>query len=385
MALTIQTITFAQQFTNSWLHPAPKKLENPLRIGVLSKATINAASMKTHPDTILYGIASRDPVGAAAAATRYGFVKSYGSYDELLEDPAIDFVYIAVPNGLHFEWASKSLDAGKHVLLEKPFTSNAVEAKKLVAKAEQSGKILMEAFHWQFHPASHRFREILESGKYGKIIQTHAIMTSTPKVPPGDIRWKYDLAGGSLMDMTYVLSFTRYALKADTPVNVVSAKARPAQHDPRVDAAMDAKLIFRTNEGYEVHSSIYTDLARSWKMCLIPRLWELPSIEVDTELAKIYFYNAFLPHVYHYISITDKASGHTTYEKLYTGGPKWKNVGKPYWSTYRYQLEAFVDKLRGKEPAHWITGQESISQMQSIDEVYRKSGLPLRPTSVLAL
>ncbi|RDB27790.1 D-xylose 1-dehydrogenase (NADP(+)) 2 [Hypsizygus marmoreus] len=389
MALAIQAVTFAQQYAYSWLHPAPKKTDQPLKLGVLSSAQINAAAVihptETHPDVILYAIASRDSATAKSQAHKYGFLKSYGSYDDLLEDPAIDMVYISAPNGLHFEWASKALDAGKHVLLEKPFTSNAMEAKKLVEKAEKSGKILMEAFHWQFHPAAHCFRQILNSGKYGKIIQTHAIMTSTPEIPGGDVRWQYDLAGGSLMDMTYVLSFTRYALKADLPLEVISAKARPAKHDPRVDAAMDAKLLFKTIEGYDVHSTIYTDMDRAWKMGVIPRFWELPSIEVETEQAKIYFYNAMMPHVYHYISITDKETGRTTYEKHYSGGPQWLETGEAYWSTYRYQLEAFVDKVRGRQPAHWVTNRESILQMETIDEVYRKSGLPLRPTSVMAV
>lgn len=210
-------------------------------------------------------------------------------------------------------------------------------------------------------------------------------MTSTPGIPESDIRWQYDLAGGSLMDMTYVLSFTRYALKANVPVKVISANAKPSSHDTRVDNAMGATLLFKTDEGRDVHSTIYTDMKRGWAMGLVPRFWELPSIVVETAKAKIYFYNAMMPHIYHYIGITDKALGRATYEKQYAGGSQWKDVGKPYWSTYRYQLEAFVDRVRGREPAHWITLEESIAQMETIDDVYRKSGLPLRPTSVLAL
>ncbi|KAF9461167.1 putative NAD binding Rossmann fold oxidoreductase [Collybia nuda] len=389
MALAIQTITFAQQYTNSWLHPAPKKADQPLKLGVLSSAQINAAAAihpaESHPDILLYGIASRDNATAKSQARKYRFMKSYGSYEELISDPAIDIVYISVPNGLHFEWASKALDAGKHVLLEKPFTSNAAEAKRLVECAERSGKILEEAFHWQFHPAAHRFREILEDEKHGKIIRTRAIMTSTPEIPAGDIRWQYDLAGGSLMDMTYVLSFTRFALKAGVPPKVISAKARPATHDPRVDSAMEATLLFKTQTMYDVHSTIYTDMKRGWAMGIVPRFWELPSIEVETEKSTIYFYNAMMPHIYHYIGITDKASGRTKYEKCYSGGPQWKERGKPHWSTYRYQLEAFIDKVRGREPVHWVTHGESVAQMETIDDVYRKSELPLRPTSTLAM
>lgn len=334
----------------------------------------------------MYAIASRDASTAQSIARKHGFQKSYGSYNELLADPEVDFVYIPLPNGLHFEWASKALEAGKHVLLEKPFTSNAVEARKLVAKAEECGKVLMEAFHWQFHPAAHYFRLILDSGKYGKIISTNAKMTCTPSISENDIRWQYDLSGGSLMDLTYVLSFTRYALKAGAPEEVTTAKAQLTEHDHRMDSSMNATMRFKTGDGYDVVSTVYTDMKRAWVMGIVPRLWELPSIEVETEKAKIYFYNAMMPHVYHYIQITEKETGNTTYEKHYTGGPQWgDDRGKPYWSTYRYQLEAFVDKMRGKRPAHWITHEESVLEMQTIDDVYHKSGLPLRPTSVSAI
>jgi predicted dehydrogenase len=339
---------------------------------------------ETHPDVILYAIASRDAKTAESQARKYQFLKHYGSYEDLLEDQAIDMVYISLPNGLHYEWAYKALEAGKHVLLEKPFTSNAAEAKKLAAKAEESGKVLMEAFHWQFHPAAHLFKSILDSGEYGKVLRTEAIMTSTPETPAGDIRWQYDLAGGSLMDESYVTSFTRYALGADAPYSIIMAKARPAKHDHRVDAAMEASMWFRQENGNEVYSRIYTDMDRGWAMKVVPRLWELPSIEVDLEKATIYFYNAQFPHIYHYIAIFDKSTKTTTYKKCYSGGPKWGDRGKPYWSTYRYQLEAFVDKIRKKEPVHWIPLRDSIAQMMTIDAIYEKSGLPLRPTSLYA-
>jgi len=210
-------------------------------------------------------------------------------------------------------------------------------------------------------------------------------------VPHGDIRWQYDLAGGSLMDMTYALSFTRYALHAGTPEKVLSATARPYDKDKRVDAAMHATLLLKDARGDIVQSKIYTDMARSWVSGAIPRVWEFPAIEVETDKAYIYFYNAMMPHLYHYISITDKATGRTEVKKAYKGGPKWGDVettggkgGNAKWSTYRYQLEALVDRVKGKEPATWVTNEESIAQMQTIDAIYQKAGLPLRPTSSLA-
>lgn len=247
---------------------------------------------ETHPDVILYAIASRDKSKAEKAAKSYKFQKAYGSYDALLEDPEVDFVYISTPNGLHFEWAFKALRAGKHVLLEKPFTSNSIEAKRLVREAERTGKVLMEAFHWQFHPAAHVWRSIIDSGKYGNVISTVSRMTASPGVPDGDIRWQYDLAGGSFMDCTYALSFTRYALHAGTPEKILSAVTRPYKKDKRVDEAMNATLLFRDARGDVVQSRVYTDMARKWIGGVVPRVWELPAIEVETDKAVIYFYNA---------------------------------------------------------------------------------------------
>jgi predicted dehydrogenase len=100
---------------------------------------------ESHPSVILHGIASRDLSTAQKHQRKYRFSKAYGSYQDLLDDPDIDIVYISTPNGLHYEWAAKALKAGKHVLCEKPFTANADEAKKLVELAREKGLIVEEA------------------------------------------------------------------------------------------------------------------------------------------------------------------------------------------------------------------------------------------------
>ncbi|EEP78393.1 conserved hypothetical protein [Uncinocarpus reesii 1704] len=321
MALALQGFTFLQQYATSWMHGKTKTSSMALNLGVLSSAQINAAGVihpaETHPDVNLYAIASRDASKAKSYAEKYGFKKHYGSYQELLNDPDINMVYVSLPNSMHFEWTKKALLAGKHVLCEKPFTSNAAEARELVKLAKEKKLVLEEAFHWQFHPAAHLFRSILDSGKYGNIISTDAWMTASPGIPEGDIRWQFELAGGSLMDETYALSFTRYAIHTPhPPKTVLSAISRPSKQDPRVDAAMHAHLLFAspTDPNRSIHSRIYTDLSRSWTFFgLVPRLWELPSIEVETDTATVFFYNAMMPHVYHYIAITDKRTGKTEY------------------------------------------------------------------------
>lgn len=115
-------------------------------------------------------------------------------------------------------------------------------------------------------------------------------MTS-PKgsIPRSDIRWSYPLAGGSLMDMTYVVSATRYFLGAGAPREVVAARARTTREDPRVDEAMHATLRYDVG-GRMVEGGIYSDMDRANMFGIIPRAWEMPSIETETEHATIYFY-----------------------------------------------------------------------------------------------
>lgn len=94
---------------------------------------------------ILYAVASRDLATAQKAQKQFGFTKAHGSYAALVDDPDIDIVYVSVPNAFHYEWASKALKAGKHVLCEKPFTANADEAKRLVQLGKEKGLVIEEA------------------------------------------------------------------------------------------------------------------------------------------------------------------------------------------------------------------------------------------------
>jgi hypothetical protein len=121
---------------------------HPLKIGILSSAMINAAAIirpaQTHGEVVLSAIASRDLQTAHSQAKKYNIAHAFGTYEELLDSPHVDFVYISLPNGMHGEWAIKAMEKGKHVLLEKPFTANAAEAKRVVDTAKRTGMVLME-------------------------------------------------------------------------------------------------------------------------------------------------------------------------------------------------------------------------------------------------
>jgi predicted dehydrogenase len=412
-------------------HKIPAKKPDALKLGILSTAAINAMSIiypsKTHPDVVLYAVASRDAQRAASFAKKYGFQKSYGSYQSLLDDPEVDIVYIPTPNSLHYEWASKSLSAGKHVLVEKPFTSNAEEARALVAQASDERSVdkhgnklvLLEAFHWQFHPAAGAFADILTDTLKKYIttddaeITTNAHMRLAPAPPDNDIRWDFDLAGGSLMDCAYALSFTRFALwklntaglghfgrdQSSLEPKVTSATAVVCKNDARVDKAMHASLV-RERRFRKVTCGITTDMSgnnvyKFLGFIPIPRFWDAPSITVKTSKYEIRFFNALVPHVYHYITVRALGTGKLIEKrKQYFGGNYWGLVattegekkaggrgGLKSWSTYRYQLEAFVMQVRGKQPPMWISGGDSTAVMVLIDGIYEKAGLPVRESS----
>ncbi|MAD81398.1 MAG: hypothetical protein CL912_00410 [Deltaproteobacteria bacterium] len=329
----------------------------------------------------------------------------------LLEDPTIDAIYIALPNGLHYEWTIRALKAGKHVLLEKPSVSNAIEAASLFAYHASlpaaSRPVLLEAFHARFHPA---WRQFLSLTAEPERIENVTSLFTLPKsfFPRTDIRYKYDLAGGSLMDLgTYTIAALRDVFRAE-PLACTSAtpKLLPKPGDQRIDVGIVADFEFPNG----ATGTLDADLERKTWFCL-------PSIEmakivvkyrdvvIDDEtrafgapkhvMSKTVTYWGFPgPHFWHRIQVNEKhvwlESGT---EKVIEKRDKKKNFtkyvwdegdkkGDLHWSTYRYMLDEFVCKVRGeKGTGIWVDGEDSINQMKMIDSGYEKAGLPLRPTS----
>ena len=193
-----------------------------------------------------------------------------------------------------------------------------------------------------------------------------------------------------MISLIQALNATRFALHASTPTTVLSSTARISPHDPRIDAALHTHLIIEDPQNNPTNSKVYTDMSRPWTLGILPRIWDVPTIEVETEKATIVFYNFLHPHLYHCISVTDKESGVTKYHKQYDRGPLWNRVvvstgdvgGKAGWSSFRWMLEAFVDAVQGRTPAFWVAGQESIWLMESVDLVYRGARLPVRKSKI---
>jgi xylose dehydrogenase (NAD/NADP) len=192
-----------------------------LRWGLLSTARINDAVLGADPAKPgrWVAVASRDAQKARAYADEKGLARAHGSYEELLADPDLDAVYIGLPNALHAPWALKALEAGKHVLVEKPFSRHPEEVEQAYDLAEERGLVLAEAFMWRHHPQARKARELIAEGALGELRSLHATF-SFRLTRPDDVRWQAELNGGSLMDIgCYCVSGCR-ALAGAEPLRV---------------------------------------------------------------------------------------------------------------------------------------------------------------------
>jgi D-xylose 1-dehydrogenase (NADP+, D-xylono-1,5-lactone-forming) len=187
-----------------------------MRWGVVSTAAINDLVLPAFARSEraeLAAVASRDLGRAKRYAAEHGIPRAYGSYEELLSDDEVDCLYISLPNGLHGEWTRRALEAGKHVLCEKPLTPTVEESTSLFALAEERGRLLMEAFMYRHHPQTHRAAELTREGAVGEPLIVRSWFHFEVDDPSSDVRYSADLAGGALRDVgCYCVSFSNLLL-----------------------------------------------------------------------------------------------------------------------------------------------------------------------------
>jgi D-xylose 1-dehydrogenase (NADP+, D-xylono-1,5-lactone-forming) len=195
---------------------------DPVAWGLLSTANINDAFLGGAAGSDrarVVAVASRAAARAEAYASEHGIPRAHGSYEELLADPEVDAVYVSLPNGMHVEWTLRALEAGKHVLCEKPLTPRAEEAERCFDAAERAGLVLSEAFMWRHHPQTRRLADLVASGAIGEIRLVRASFSFLLD-RAGDVRLDPALEGGALMDLgCYCVSGIR--LLAGEPERVV--------------------------------------------------------------------------------------------------------------------------------------------------------------------
>ncbi len=192
------------------------------RWGLLSTALINNAILggMTHSERgEVVAVGSRDKSRAEAYAAAKGLPRAYGSYEELLADPDIHIIYNPLPNSLHKEWTIKALQAGKHVLCEKPFAVSLPEVDAMFDAAQTAGRVLAEAFMYRHHPKILKVKELVDDGSIGQPILLHT-SHSFRLDRQEDIRWDRALGGGSLWDLgCYPVSLARYLFGAPERVH----------------------------------------------------------------------------------------------------------------------------------------------------------------------
>jgi predicted dehydrogenase len=325
-----------------------------LRIGTLGAARITPAALirpaRQVPGAVVTAVAARDPDTATRFAAKHGIDRVHTSYDALVEDPDIDAVYNPLPNSLHGHWTLRALAAGKHVLCEKPFTANADEARTVAEAAADGDRVVMEAFHYRYHPLARRMSDIAGSGVLGEIrhIETSVCF---PLLSTGDIRYQLGLAGGATMDAgCYAIHMARLLGGGEPEVTSATAKLS----SPGVDRALTARLRFPGGVTARITCSM-----RSVRLLSV-------GVRVVGDKGSLHVINPLAPHLWNRVTI--RTGGTRTAQRV---------AGEP---TYTYQLRAFVAAVTDGTPTLTPPG-DSVANMTVVDNVYRAAGLePRRPS-----
>ncbi|MFD2117352.1 Gfo/Idh/MocA family protein [Paenibacillus yanchengensis] len=176
-------------------------------------------------------IASRNLEQAQQTADKFNIATAYGSYEELLQDETLDIIYIPLPNHLHKPWTIKALEAGKHVLCEKPITLTAAEAEEIAVVSEKTGKLVAEAFMYRYHPRYEQIKQIMASGEIGDVRHIYSSFTFNNAGDSKNVRYKKEWGGGSIYDVgCYPINVARLLLDAEPEAATVHALLSP-EHD----------------------------------------------------------------------------------------------------------------------------------------------------------
>jgi len=308
-----------------------------LRWGLLSTARINAAILNGAHESDsaeVIAVASRDRDRAVAYAAEHGIERAYGSYPALLGDPDVDAVYISLPNSLHLEWTMWALDAGKHVLCEKPLGRRPDEVERAFDAAARNDRVLMEAFMYRHHLQTYSLKELVSSGRIGELRHVHAVFSFTLD-NLDDVRMQPELDGGALMDVgCYCVNASR--LLAGEPELVVGRQiVGPTGVDVRFVGVLEfpggVTAEFRC--GFDLPYEGALEAIGSQRSVLVPEPWLCrdPHLEVDGDR----------------IDVQDA-------------------------DRYQLQLENFAATTRGN--AQPLLGREdAVAQARVIDALYRSA------------
>ena len=322
-------------------------MSEKLNWGVLGNATIARvcvipAIQKSH-NGIVRALASHSPQKAAEVAKINQVGRIYEDYTTLIEDPEIEAVYIPLPNHLHCEWTLMALAAGKHVLCEKPLACNAREAEAMADAARSSGRLLMEAFMYRFHPRSRRIRELVRAGTLGppRLIRSAFCFPMAAKDynNPHNARLKPEMGGGALLDVgCYSVSLARWIFGAE-PRQV---QCQACYHSGGVDVHVSGMLKFEGQRLATLEASFITALQQTYTVVGEKGAVELP-------------HDAFIPwekDALYILRLDDAATAPPTMI--------------PPADEYRLMVEHFVDAARGDAAPESLPA-DSVANMRVLD------------------
>jgi predicted dehydrogenase len=327
-------------------------MTSELRIGILGAGGIAERAMVEPAREVegvrVVGIGARDPERAHAFAERLDLPKS-GDYEAILADPDIDLVYLALPPITHAEWGVRALQAGKHVLCEKPLSVNGTTAAAIADAAAATGRRAFVGFHYRLHSFTQRLLEVISSGVLGDIERVDFDF-SIPHfvVKPGNIRLDGDLGGGAVMDVgCYAVDLIRAAW--GEPV-VESATAALYGGDPRIDLQTDAVLRLPSGVPARVRASfIGDDQGAMW-------------LRVAGSAADLEATSVIVPQWGATLRVT--AGGDVLVDEKAVDGE----------NSYARQLEHLVAVLADGSPSI-LDADRGVGTMRTVDDIYRAAGL----------
>jgi predicted dehydrogenase len=322
----------------------------PVRWGILSTARINRRiipALRGSPETELLAVGSRDEARARAYADQWRIPRAYGSYEALLGDPDIDVVYISLPNALHVEWSVRALEAGKHVLCEKPLGRDPAAVERAFEAATRAERLLMEAFMWRFHPQTLQLQLLVENLAPIAAIEARFGFTAQN---PADVRLSRALGGGALMDAgCYCVSTAR--LLAGEPETVVG---RQVTGGDGVDLHFDGTLTFAGG----VEASFECGLDMEY----------VDELKVDCEAGSVF--------------LDDPWTGREPVIVL-TTPLETREIREPVIDPYQAEVENVSRASRGLE-LPLLGREDAVAQARTMDALYRSAESGGEPVQVAA-
>jgi len=321
-----------------------------LRFGILGAARIAPLAL-IQPAALLPGvsvaaIAASSVEKAQTFADNNNIATVSESYAALVESPHLDAIYNALPPNLHEQWSIAALESGKHVLCEKPFAMNALQARRMAKAADASQRLLVEAFHYRFHPYFRRVLKLLANDVIGGIRHIEAQFDVRIPYSPSEFRHDPILGGGALMDLgCYPVHWVRALMGSEPRV----IRAECVRSEAGVDVATRASLRFPGGATAEITTAMDESAAEQHRARVV----------IEGEKGRLVLENPIAPHDGN--KIITEVDGASRSESV---------AGE---STYYYQLQHFVAAAEGSE-APLTGGDDAINNMQLIDNIYAAAG-----------